>query len=54
MADEWRPVIITAKFTPNPANVGDSVLVQVKAIDMPPAVEQEELRMTAEFLTGEV
>lgn len=53
MAEEWSPLIITAAFTPNPANVGDSVLLQVVAIDAQ-TVEQEEARMSGEFNSGEV
>lgn len=53
MADEWSPLIVTAAFTPNPANVGDSVLLQVVVIDVQ-TIEQEETRLSGEFQSGEV
>lgn len=53
MAEEWNPVILTAIFTPNPADVGESILVQVLAADVQ-TVEQTDLKLTGEALTGEV
>lgn len=47
------PVIILAKFEPNPANVGDTVTVQVMAADVE-NVQQSEMKMTNEFNAGEV
>lgn len=47
------PVIIMAKLDPNPANVGDTVTIQVMATDVE-NVQQSETKMTNEFKTGEV
>lgn len=53
MASEWSPLIISAAFTPNPAIAGGDVLLQVVVIDVQ-SIEQEELRMAGEFMSGEV
>ena len=50
---EQNPVILAAAFTPNPAKVGEPVLLQVMVVDVG-AVEQTETRMSGEFNSGEV
>lgn len=50
MASE--PVILSATFTPNPADVGENILVQVLAVDVT-TTEQTDLKLTGEALTGE-
>ena len=52
MAEEWSPIVISA-FTPATANVGDSVLLQVIVLDVQ-TIEQEEIRVSGEFQSGEV
>lgn len=53
MSNEWEPLIISAKLTPDPATVGTAVLLQVAAIDVH-TVEQVELRQAGEFQAGVV
>lgn len=53
MDGTWEPVVISAKLSPNPATVGDTVLLQVAAIDVQ-SVEQTEIRTSGEFRAGEV
>ena len=53
MAEEWSPIVISATFTPVTANVGDSVLLQVIVLDVQ-TIEQEEIRLSGEFQSGEV
>lgn len=53
MASEWNPLIISAVVTPNPATVGETVVLQVAAIDVQ-TVEQTEARLSGEFRAGEV
>lgn len=50
---EYTPVILTADFTPNPADVGETILIQVLAVDVETA-EADDLKLTGEALTGEV
>lgn len=50
---EWTPLIISATLTPNPAQAGEPVLLQVAAIDVQ-VVEQTEVRASGEFRAGEV
>ena len=52
MADA-NPIILSAVFIPNPADVGESILLQVLAVDVE-TVEQDEIRMSGEFNSGEV
>lgn len=47
------PAVISAKLSPNPATVGEAVLLQVAAIDVQ-IVEQTEVRASGEFRAGEV
>lgn len=53
MSNEWEPLIISAKLTPNPAVVGTAVLLQVAAIDVQ-TIEQVEARQSGEFQAGVV
>lgn len=53
MAEEWSPIVISATLTPAAANVGDSVLLQVIVLDAQ-TIEQEEIRVSGEFQSGEV
>lgn len=53
MAEEWSPIVISATFTPATANVGGSVLLQVIVLDVQ-TIEQEEIRLSGEFQSGEV
>lgn len=53
MASEWSPLVVSAVMAPNPATVGDTVLLQAVVIDVQ-AVEQTENRMSGELRSGEV
>lgn len=48
-----EPVILSAVFTPNPADVGETVLIQVLAVDVE-VTPQTDQKLTGEALTGEV
>lgn len=54
MSNEWEPLIISAKLTPDPATVGTAVLLQVSAIDVHTVEQQVELRQAGEFQAGVV
>lgn len=53
MAEIWTPVIISASISPNPALVGQSVLLSVAATDVQ-SVEQQQVLISGEFVSGEV
>ena len=47
------PVIVSASLTPNPAKVGETVLLQILAIDVQ-SIAQEESHVSNEFYAAEV
>lgn len=47
------PVIVSAFFTPNPAKVGETVLLSVAAVDVE-CVPRPEIFTAGEFTSGEV
>lgn len=49
----YQPVILTAELRPNPATVGETVLLSVSALDVE-IIEQTEARMSGELRAGEV
>lgn len=49
----WQPLIISASFTPNPAEAGASLLISAVIVDVF-GTEQEEVRYPSEFYSGEV
>lgn len=50
---EWKPLIITANFTPNPVNVGEPTVLSVMAIDTQVG-QTPEIWYTGEVRSGEV
>lgn len=54
MADiTYTPLILSAVFVPNPVKSGESLLLQVRALDVEVA-ERTETRISGEFYSGEV
>ncbi len=49
----YIPIIISAMLTPNPAEVGETVLISIAAADLK-IVPREELFYAGEFTCGEV
>lgn len=53
MAESWTPVVVSAQITPQPAVVGQSVLLSVAVTDVQ-SVERQEVYVAGEWTSGEV